>query len=100
MFLTEAKDNPGPSFPIVPCSVSLDSGFFLTSPGSVDGPELVHGAPTMCLILCWPQGAMRSKLGTAPAFGAKIAGLGPGLTGGQEKLRRGGDLEMRLEAGE
>ena len=27
MFLTEAKDNPGASFPIMPCGVSLDSAF-------------------------------------------------------------------------
>lgn len=53
----------------------------------------------MCLILCWPQGAVRRKPGTAPAFGAKIAGLA-GLAGGQEKLSGGGDLEKGLEAGE
>lgn len=50
--------------------------------------------------LCWPQGAARIRPGTLPAVCAKIAGLGPGLAGGQERLPGGGDLEMGLEVGE
>lgn len=54
----------------------------------------------MCHTLCWPQGTVRSKPGLVHAVGARIAGLGPGLAGGQERLLEGGDLEMGLEVGE